>query len=49
MEAGSAGQKRGEAMKQVAEGEYSNFPVAETFFNIFADVGQFKQLMRHSS
>jgi len=31
MEADSAAQKRGEAMKQVAEGEHSNFPGAGTF------------------
>lgn len=36
-------------MKQVAEGEYYNFPVAETLFSIFADVGQFKQLKRNTS
>lgn len=26
------GRREGEAMRQVAEGEYSNFPGAETFF-----------------
>lgn len=49
MEADSTAQKSREAMRQVAGGERSHFPVAETFFNLFTDVGQFKQLTRNTS
>lgn len=42
------GRREGETREQAAEGGHSYFPVAETFSNIFADVGQCKELVRNN-